>query len=348
MMKEIGRRAVFLLLVLVLAGCGGEETAVSTPDFDSNPDPPPIPQPRYDGPKPEKGTGNVYGQIMWNGLAAAGLDVKLCQEISVFGDCNGTMIESHTDETGYYLFPNVVPGTYSLYIHIFDSADWIYITDGILSAAEFEVESGETTVIETQSIYKLDLRPLEPGPQAKVKGGEHTFNWQAYPDAAYYEIYLTPDQGEAIFVNQRVDSARITADLPPSNCDYSWKVEAFNSDGVKIAEMRDYVEFRVVDEPASCVLIVNGPTADASVPARGVVLDWEPHPLAVSYKILMWDDSDEARTHILDFFTVTESQFKFNGALTPDHRYIWSVYAYDAAGREIAATEVVSFTAVAD
>lgn len=342
MMKN---KLVLAVLVLLLMGCGGgEETAVLPTDSPSSPTP--VPELRYDGPRPEPGTGNVYGQIMWNSAAATGLDLLLCQDFSWFSGCDGEGVTAVTDETGYYLFQNVAPGTYALSIRIFDSDDWTYIDDGFLSAADFVVEADETLVIETHNIYKMDLRPLEPGPHAKLKSGRRPFNWEAYPDAAYYEIYLTPDKGESIFVIERVDANQIVADLPPINCDYRWSLEAFNRDGVKIAETRDYVEFQVAGEQADCTLTVNSPIDDSSIPAHGIVLDWEPHPLAVSYKILMWDDSDKTQTNILDFATVTESQFTFNGALKPDHRYVWSVHAYDANGRNIAASEIYDFTVI--
>ncbi|MCP4426324.1 MAG: hypothetical protein GY803_17675 [Chloroflexi bacterium] len=343
-------KLIFAVLLFVLAGCGagqGEDTAVSP---DNPPEPTPIPKLRYEGSKPEPGTGNVYGQVLWNSAAATGLDVVLCQDFSSFSGCGGKEYTTQTNESGVYLFANIKPGTYAITTRIFDSDDWIYVSGGILSAADFQVKADKTLVIDTQHIYKLNMRPLEPGAQAKVKSGSQTFNWEADTDAAYYEIYLTPDKGDPIFVNKRANEAQITAELPPINCDYRWSLEAFNGDDVKIAETKDYVEFQVTGEKASCTLTVNKPADGTSVPAEGIVLDWDGAKLAVSYKILMWDDTDTNpdKTNTLDFVAVSESQFTFNGALIPDHRYVWSVHAYDAAGKKIAASEIYDFTVIAD
>ncbi len=299
---------------------------------------------RYRGPKPEEGTGNVYGAIWWNGAGAKGLDVLLCPDYSSFSGCSGEMVTAVTEADGTFLLANVQPGTYALTVRVFNSDNWLTINDGILSTADFVVEAGETLVIEPQSIYKLDLQPQKPRNGDSLKSGSAIFNWERYPDAAYYQIYLTPDKGEAIFVNNRVDNNQITAELPPVNCDYRWSLEAFSSKGIKIAETEDFIDFQVVGEEASCILQINGPVDGEFIPASGIVLNWEANPLAASYKILMWDDTDPDKTNILDFHTVTESQFVFNGALIPDHRYVWSVYAYANDGKEVASSEIFDFT----
>ncbi len=299
---------------------------------------------KYTGPKPEKGTGNVYGKIIWNGAPAEGLDMLLCQDFNSFSGCKGQEYAVQTQADGSYTFANVEPGIYALSVRVFDSDDWLYVTGGILSAADYEVEAGQTLVVEPQSVFKLDLRQQEPAQDTKLKSGERTFQWQVYESAAYYQIYLTPFEGETIFVNERVDDTIIKASLPPINCEYRWNLEAFNTDGVKIAETSDYWEFSVAGEESSCHLIIETPEDGAVIDAKGIFLDWAEHPLAASYKILMWDDSDEDQTNILDFYEVQESQYTFNGDLTPGHRYVWAVYAYNADGNEVAASEIHDFT----
>lgn len=325
--------------VFLLAACQSE-----TVSEESTPAAPAPEKLKYTGPKPDKGMGNVYGQVTWNGEPAEGLDMLLCQDFNAFSGCKGQEYTVQTQADGRYTFANVEPGTYALSVRVFDSDDWLYVTNGIISAADYEVEADKTLVVEPRSIYKLDLMPQKPDHEAELKSGERTFQWQAYENAAYYQIYLTPDEGEAIFVNERVDGTEIKADLRPIACEYRWSLEAFNADGIKIAETSDYWEFSVTGEKSSCHLTIETPKDGVTVGAKGIVLDWAAHPGAAGYKILMWDDSDENRTNILDFYEVKESQYTFNGDLTPNHRYVWSVHAYDANGDKVAASEIYDFT----
>ena len=327
--------------VFFLAAC---QSAMVSEGEASSPATPTPEKLKYTGPKPEKGLGNVYGKITWNGAAAKGLDMLLCQDFNSFSGCKGQEYTVQTQTNGSYTFANVEPGTYALSVRVFNSDEWLYVTNGILSAADYEVEADKTLVIEPRSIFKLDLQPQKPAAHADLKSGERTFQWQAYESADYYQIYLTPDEGEVIFINERVEGTEIKADLPPINCEYRWSLEAFNAAGVKIAETSDYWKFVVAGAESSCHLVVEAPIDGVTIEAKGIVLDWTSHPDAASYKILMWDDTDEDKIKMLDFYQVEESQYTFNGDLTPDHRYVWSVYAYNANGDEVAASEIHDFT----
>lgn len=347
------RRMIFLLwlMALLLASCSllGEAeggNGRSNSDSDINSDTESVKDEDeliYEGEDPADSKGNVYGEIRWNGVGAADLDLMLCADFSSFSGCGGEEFKSKTDENGQYLFKNVDPGVYALSVRVFDSDDWLYISSGILSSADFEVEVGDTLVIGIQNIFKLDLKPTTPSNGEKVAADEVQLDWDDYENADYYKVSLYPEEGDAILVDKRVNESSILADLLPVNCGYRWGVEAFNSDRIKIAETAEQFDFVVDGQTGSCILMIQEPADGAEVRGDNIVLDWEDSPLAVMYKILMWNDDDPDRTNVLNFVEVNESSYRFFETLTPA-RYVWSVDAYDGNGDKIGGTEIIDFT----
>ena len=336
-----------LLLLLLLAGCGGaegdgrsnadtdtdRETESSTNDDNLS----------YDGPAPASGKGNVFGEIRWNGTGAPGLDLLLCADFSSFSGCGDEQFRAKTDENGQYLFSDVNPGIYALSVRVFESEDWLYISSGILSSADFEVEAGETLVIDVQNIFKLDLSALSPTNGGKADAGEVQLDWEDYPEVEYYKVSMYPEEGDAVLVDKRVNESNIVIDLPAVNCSYRWSVEAFSSDRLKIAEMAEQFDFTVAGQAGDCVLAIQEPADGAEIRGDNIVLDWDDNPLAVTYKILMWNDDDPDKENVLDFEEVNESSYRFAEVLTPA-RYVWSVDAYDEDGDKIGGTEIFDFT----
>jgi hypothetical protein len=217
------------------------------------------------------------------------------------------------------------------------SNDWLYISSGILSSADFEVEAGQTLIVGIQNIFKLEVELQAP----EVEGDQVTLKWE-YP-AAYYKVSLYPDEGDAILIDERVNEPTLVVDLLPVSCGYRWSVEAFNSDRIKIAESPEQHEFTVDNLDGSCQLAIQEPADGAEIRGDDILLDWEDSPLAASYKILMWNDDDPNRANVLDFEEVNESSYRFTFALAPA-RYVWSVTAYDTSGDKIGGTEIVDFT----
>lgn len=339
----------FLLLALfLLVGCGfgdvvgngrssTESTNSNTPNA-ANDD-----ELTYEGDPPTEGKGHVYGEIRWNGAGAEGIEVELCADFSSFSGCGSEPIFGKTDENGRYLFQNVDPGVYALSVRVFDSDDWLYISSGILSSAEFEVTPDETLIIGSQNIFKLDVKLLEPSNGSKVAGEEILLDWSDYPEADYYKVSLYPDEGDAILIDKRVNESSIRADLLPVNCGYRWSVEAFSSERIKIAETAEQFDFVVAELDGSCQLAIVEPADGAEIRGDNIILDWEDSPLALTYKILMWNDDDPDRTNVLDFVEVNESSYRFSQTLEPA-RYVWSVTAYAANGDKIGGTEIYDFT----
>jgi hypothetical protein len=299
----------------------------------------------YDGPDPVAGTGNVYGQIKWNSAGVAGIELVLCTDYSSFSGCSGESFRTETDDEGYFTFVDVEPDTYAMLMRVFDTDEWLYMGSGLFSTADFEVAAGETLLVGVQNIFKLDLSATYPASAAAVSETEFLLEWAAYPDAAYYKIYLTPEEGAAVFVDKRVDENSLSVALLPVNCAYRWQLEAFNADRIKIAESGDYFTFEVTDQEADCVIQLTEPLDGSQVSGEDIILDWEPNPLAVRYEILMWNDDDGSDDNVLDFVEVAESGYSFDFTLAPG-RHVWSVRAFNEVGDEIAGSEIFDFTVV--
>jgi hypothetical protein len=336
----------WLMMLLLLAGCIGGEAANGRSYGDTNSESEPTrndDELNYNGESPSAGKGNVFGEIRWNGSGAAGLDLLLCADFSSFSGCGGDEFTTQTDEKGQYLFKDIDPGVYALSVRVFDSDDWLYISGGILSSADFEVEAGKTLIIDIQNIFKLNLNPRAPSNGGKVAAGEVRLDWDDYENADYYKVSLYPDEGDAILVDKRVNESSIAVDLLPLNCGYRWRVEAFSSERIKIAETAEQFDFTVDKQEGSCVLTIEEPTDGAEIRGDNIVLNWEDNPLARTYKILMWNDDDPDRANVLNFEEVNESSYRFEETLTPA-RYVWSVDAYDENGDNVGGTEIVDFT----
>lgn len=294
-------------------------------------------------PTSQGGTGDVTGSVWWNSRAAANIHVELCEEYSFITGCSGTSFSATSDENGNYLFSAIPAGTYYIAMRIFNTDDWLYIPEGFISARPFIVSSGETTVVEAFNLYKLDVNPTHPT-ENHVPPGDLTLSWRPYESAAHYEIILYPEQGESILSGQRVDGNEIGVTLPSRDCEYRWHVEAFNQDGIKIATTDGYLTFAVTGQTTSCVLTVTNPPDNTVLPSgAGVVLVWEAHAAAARYEVFMWNDSLPDRPYVLDFIGTTVPTLHIGQTLEPG-RYVWSVRAFDEAGKLIAGSDVSDFT----
>ena len=288
------------------------------------------------------GTGGLEGQILWNGEGAAGLEVRLCQEPSLFRGCSGAEYLTWSVEDGSFSFAGVPAGDYGLSVRVFNSDRYLFVTSGLgVSVRIYHVENNRTLSIGAHSIHKLDLQIKQPAHSAQIQQARPSLEWVAYPDAAYYQVYLAPDSGEAVLVNARSDEPRIDLPRDLMDCEYRWKVSAFNSAGTRIAETADYARFLVSGQGASCLVHITDPLGGATVDAGAVVLAWEDHPLASYYTILLWNDSDPDHPKVLDFVQVRETRYVLP-RLDPA-RYVWSVNAYDAGARRLASSKPFDF-----
>ncbi|MBK8900900.1 MAG: hypothetical protein IPM53_06950 [Anaerolineaceae bacterium] len=335
---------LWLLLLTFVTGCDLWGSDVADSAEASSDETAAAEELKYTGEPPADDKGNVFGEIRWNGTGADKLEVALCSDFSSFSGCKNSPLTTTTDANGRYLFKDIDPGVYALSVKVFETDDWLYISNGIFSSMEFDVKAGKTLTVGIQDIFKLDLILLEPIDGGTVPGDSTHLRWNPYrnPQADYYKVSLYPDEGDAIVFDERVEESTLAVELLPVSCGYRWYVEAFNGDGVKITESAEPFTFVVDSLPGSCQLAIQEPADGAEVRGDNILLNWEDSPLAESYKILMWNDDDPNRTNVLDFFEVNESSYQIPGVLVPA-RYVWSVSAYDKDGNKIGATEIYDF-----
>jgi hypothetical protein len=299
------------------------------------------PTPDIEVPDPEPGTGNVVGQIVWNELPAADLEVRLCEEMGMVSRCKGAQYSATTDADGIYLFLNVIPGEYALAVVSFDGGHLLYVTAGLgMSAKEYNVEVDKTLRIPQQAIYKFDLVQTRPEEGGEVPEARPTLEWEPYPDAAYYLVYLTQENGSAIFFDEKTETNSIALRKDLLACGYTWQVEAYNSQGSKIAEPDGYSHFQVVDQPLSCYLEAVSPADGASVAGAGIVLEWKAHELAMYYRVHIWDAD---YTDLLDGMKVDGTSYPVPQTLAPG-KYTWYVTAHDQDDKQFAQSDFIDFT----
>jgi hypothetical protein len=201
--------------------------------------------------KPSPGTGNVQGKVLYNGAPVANIDVRLCEKFSRFlSGCSGQIYTAKSDQDGDYVITNVPPKEYEgLTVRIFDTDGYVFATTGVagISATKYNVEADKTLFVDPTHIFKGDLKLSEPKAGSTITTPDVEFKWDAYPDAAYYKLTLTPAQhlSESRIVNQRVDGTSFKAPKALDKGGYQWRVEAFNAANRKLSESADKITFTI-------------------------------------------------------------------------------------------------------
>lgn len=304
---------------------------------------PPTPALNLDIPKPQSGTGNIAGRLLWNGEPVAGTEVKLCEEMGMFTGCEGKQYSAVTDSNGIYLLANITPGEYALVFHAIDRDSWVYVTSSVIKAKKFPVEADKTIVLDDQHLYKYDLKHLFPAEKAQISEAQPTLKWDAYPGAAYYEVYLAPEGALSTILRVKHHTeTEITPNQPLLACEYVWQIEAYNSQGVMIAKYDGYSHFTVIDQPTSCYIAITSPADKSQVDASNVKLEWESHELAAYYKLVVWKDKVGGEK-IVDYARIEGgTAYTFAQTLTPGE-YIWSVNGYTSSDDMIADSPIYHF-----
>jgi hypothetical protein len=209
--------------------------------------------PSVDVPDPNPGLANVVGRILWNEKPMEGLGLALCETIDPVDGCLGAAFDTRTDEQGVYLFTDVLPGEYELVVESLDFERWLYVTAGLESGSRKHTVTADSILrLPDQSIFRFNLTLVFPEENAVVSSGQPVLAWEAYPDAAFYRVFLRQENGDILLKGEKTGEPSLTPPLALKNCGYAWQVEAYNASETKIAEHDGYSLFRVADQPLSC------------------------------------------------------------------------------------------------
>ena len=202
--------------------------------------------------KPAAGKANVQGKVLYNQQPAPGIEVKLCETFNqYFGGCGGETFVTKTDAAGEYLIKNVTPRVYEgLIAKVFDTDYYIFATSGIVQTAKYNVEADKTFFAPDTNLFKSDLKLVNPKAGAKIGASGIEVKWDAYPDAAYYKFSIHADSSTGAqtvydYINKRIDGLSYVLDKPLTPGTYSLKVEAYNGNGIKLAQSDDDIKFTV-------------------------------------------------------------------------------------------------------
>ena len=238
---------ICIAITFALAGCSRKAAPTNASANDSADSP-------YEGvakAKPNAGTGNVQGKVLYNNAPVENIQVKLCETFSRFlSGCGGKTYTAKTDKDGDFVIANVEPKEYeALTVYIFDTDSYVFATTGIagLSAAKYNVVADKTLFVKPTHLFKIDLKTVNPKAGSTVSAEGLELQWEAYPDAAYYKFSLNADnhQVEAPYINEKVEGTSFKVSKPIQKGSYRWKIEAFNSADKKLSENGDGTNFTI-------------------------------------------------------------------------------------------------------
>ncbi len=291
----------------------------------------------YSGPAPQAGAGNLYGHLMWNNSPLSNHGIQICTDANYKNECESTVFSATTDSSGAFVITNIPPGEYNVLVHAVEQEKWLDARELIEFFSTVEIKSDKCITTSNIHVIKYDLFQKSPGNNVKISEARPVLSWDAYPDAAYYEVYWGGEEGLGIYLDERTDTNQIAPQADVPTCRYSWKVTAFNSQSIAIAETEEFSSFYVTNQPLSCYVVNNVPVSNSTISGENLILSWDAHPLADHYQISMVMSSP-TYTKILDYVEVTEPRYALDVKLEPGD-YYWNIYAIDQFGDTVAGDE---------
>ena len=247
-MRSLGLALSLFVLVLLACKAGGNKNVAKS----TTSQPSTTSSQQVEKQKPAAGTGNVQGKVLYNSKPVENIEVKLCQTFNrFFGGCSGKTITARTDKDGDYVIANVEPGSYEgLLARVFDTDSFVFATTGLtgINAQKYEVTADKTLFIPPTSLFKGDLKLVNPKAGSKV-GQNVELKWQEYPDAAYYKFSLFSEDSKITspYINERSENSSFVLEKPMPKGTYRIEIEAFNGDDRKLSETSNDLKMTVTD-----------------------------------------------------------------------------------------------------
>jgi len=345
-----------IVAVVMFVGCVEKDTPaptptpattpIYTPEYTVTPSPTatltpagPTPTPF---PAPAAGTGNVAGKVIWNDQPVPDAEVKLCAEVKILAGCEGFEMSGTTDQEGRYFFANVPPGEYVFLARIPGEETWTYRAKFMTPIKE-TVKEGETLTVKELSTIKSNLKLSYPMDKADIETTTPILEWDAYPEAAYYEVAFQYETLGVVLLSgdqRRTEEPKFdvstTLPTPLQPGKYVWWVKAYNAHHSQIAESRNHYHFVVIGQPPLFKLL--SPADGEVVRTVPLTLGWDAWLGTAYYKVYLVQDKPKRET-ILSFVKTWENSY--TTTLEPGE-YHWGISAYDANDETIGKGEGLS------
>ena len=283
---------------------------------------------------PEEGYGNVAGRVFWNSKPVNGANLYLCEKFDIFSGCEGEKYGSTSDEKGVFLIQNVPAGKYVLILQLPGEEKYLFAGNFLKGATKIEVEEGKTLSLENIHAFKSDLELTTPYDKEEIETRNPTLSWEAYESAEYYLIYLTPERGDiGKLLDEKVEEVKYQLKTSLLSCKFTWRVEALNEYGRKIAES-EYFNFFVKADCPTCYLVLLSPSDKEKISeGTPITLSWEAHPLAEKYNLYL--ENKTTNEYIVEFVKIDETSYEISQSI-PEGEYYWGVFVEDSFGTNVA------------
>jgi formylglycine-generating enzyme required for sulfatase activity len=284
--------------------------------------------------QPAEGKASLAGRVLWNSQPVAGVESLICADFDRISSCTGEVFTATTDLEGWYVYEDLPPDSYYVFVHALDPQpnQWFHFFDKSVSGAAqlltqplaFPLTAGQVTILEDMLVYKTDLQITSPPDEAYLHETP-TLSWSAYPGAAYYGVSFS--RGSRPSIAEKVVGTEFPITRELRNCAYSWEVSAYDSQGNKIAETPERSRsFNLVGQTSSCWLEIYTPS-DGAVFRAGepIEFSWRADPSAVDYDIYV--HVAEGGETVANAGDLQETRFSLPEGL-PAGDYTWSVNAF--------------------
>jgi Tol biopolymer transport system component len=303
-------------------------------------------------PSPLAGSSNLIGRVVANDQPVTDTEVRLC----INDGCSLVERTTATDSLGWFVFVNLPASKYTVQVKSFNPESRMWFSFYSLpedfrttyypyyrgpNPVQIQLVADNTMNLGDMHVYKPDLKPISPANAEEVSLRNPTLTWDAYPGAAYYGLYfgISRYAGEKTFYTNLPDVAEkvignsytINRSLP--NCQYGWKVDAYDEYGIKISEfVNDGNTFMMVNQISSCTLTMKTPSNEATLkPGEKIEFTWDglaPFFILQINALESQRGYSSADQRVIDPVIVTGTSYTLQEGL-PVGEYVWGVNAFE-------------------